>query len=360
MYCSKCGKQIKEGSKFCVYCGVSLEEKDKKPEQTPKKKNGNLKKEIVIAVLAFMAGSAVTYGYFKSNIAGKGADQETIYAHAEKNEDAAEEDIKESTEESADETISEIVQETESTAGWKQTEYGWWYDNGDGSCTTNGWQNIDGNWYCFNESGYMRTGWIISDGNDYYCNPDGTMAVNTWIDGMYYVGSDGAMYRKNVTPDGYKIDKNGKAAGSIGPMLDKNEYLGVYDEWGFTGLGSCLKITAISEDRIQGSYVSLEYAGYADFDVPLRENQFEIRLKGVTLENIDGEIEGWIGENGETYTEKFALASLEGQPAMYYMDNLDYMDQEFPSNMYQLKYDTLANDERFEYTYSMATGDYWR
>lgn len=60
---------------------------------------------------------------------------------------------------------------------WNYTEYGWWYDWGDGTCATTGWHWIDGNndgiaeCYYFNES--------------YYCVP--------WT----------------VTPDGYLLDGNG-------------------------------------------------------------------------------------------------------------------------------------------------------
>ena len=38
----------------------------------------------------------------------------------------------------------------------------------------------------------MVTGWIqFTPGEWYYLNPDGSMAVNTVIDGIYQIGSDG-------------------------------------------------------------------------------------------------------------------------------------------------------------------------
>lgn len=92
---------------------------------------------------------------------------------------------------------------------WNQTGYGWWYDNGNGSYTVNDWQYIDNTWYYFNQDGYMRTGWIPVNGKWYYCHANGAMAHDTWIDGKYYVGSDGALYTNTTTPDGFLVDGNG-------------------------------------------------------------------------------------------------------------------------------------------------------
>ncbi|MBE5988079.1 MAG: hypothetical protein E7250_10150 [Paenibacillaceae bacterium] len=68
---------------------------------------------------------------------------------------------------------------------WKQTGKGWKYDNGNGNYTISNWQQIDNKWYHFNQ--------------------DGDMSHNTWIDGKYYVGADGAMYADATTPDGKKL-----------------------------------------------------------------------------------------------------------------------------------------------------------
>lgn len=93
---------------------------------------------------------------------------------------------------------------------WSQTMYGWWYDNGNGSYTMNDWQYIDNTWYYFNQDGYMCTGWIPVNGKWYYCYGNGAMAQDSWIDGVYYVGSDGAMYVNATTPDGFLVDGNGR------------------------------------------------------------------------------------------------------------------------------------------------------
>lgn len=60
---------------------------------------------------------------------------------------------------------------------WKYSEYGWWYDRGDGTCAPTGWHWIDGNNDGIAECYYF---------NEYcYCVP--------W----------------SVTPDGYLLDANG-------------------------------------------------------------------------------------------------------------------------------------------------------
>ena len=54
---------------------------------------------------------------------------------------------------------------------WKQDARGWWYENDNGTYTTNAWQTIDG------------------------------------IE--YYFGSDGYLLTNTTTPDGFKVDANG-------------------------------------------------------------------------------------------------------------------------------------------------------
>ena len=72
---------------------------------------------------------------------------------------------------------------------WKRNNKGWWYENPDGSYPYDDWKKIDGKWYYFDSKGYMES--------------------NKWI-GNYYVGSSGAMLVNTTTPDGYRVDENGK------------------------------------------------------------------------------------------------------------------------------------------------------
>lgn len=57
-------------------------------------------------------------------------------------------------------------------ANWKQNETGWWYEEENGNYIKTDWKLINGKWYYFGEDGYL--------------------------------------YTNKVTPDGYKVDKNGE------------------------------------------------------------------------------------------------------------------------------------------------------
>ncbi|WP_238916071.1 copper amine oxidase N-terminal domain-containing protein [Clostridium sp. YIM B02555] len=55
-----------------------------------------------------------------------------------------------------------------------------------------GWKLINNKWYYMNNDGTTKKGWIKTNSNWYYVYDNGEMAVNT------------------TTPDGYKVDKDGK------------------------------------------------------------------------------------------------------------------------------------------------------
>ncbi len=113
--------------------------------------------------------------------------------------------------------------------GWRKIGSSWYYFSSSGALTT-GWQKVGGSWYYldmttgkmatgwlkignarywFSSSGAMATGWKKVGNNWYYFADSGAMAKNRWV-GNYYLGSDGAMLRSTVTPDGYRVDANGK------------------------------------------------------------------------------------------------------------------------------------------------------
>ena len=79
---------------------------------------------------------------------------------------------------------------------WRRDEHGWYYmlnvDAGMGY-VKNSWTKDNGKWYYFDNWGYMyRNAWINYKGNS------------------YYVGAEGAMWYNARTPDGYRVDVNGK------------------------------------------------------------------------------------------------------------------------------------------------------
>ena len=89
----------------------------------------------------------------------------------------------------------------ERQAMWKKNNTGWWYENADGSYPQSEWKKINGSWYYFGNNGYMLE--------------------SQWI-GNYYVGSNGAMLVNTTTPDGYKVDENGKWIEERQAMWKKN------------------------------------------------------------------------------------------------------------------------------------------
>lgn len=74
-------------------------------------------------------------------------------------------------------SLSVVTTTTAFAGSWQQDSVGWWYQNDDGSFTTNGWQWIDGN----------------SDG----------------IAESYYFDANGYCLMNTTTPDGFLVDANG-------------------------------------------------------------------------------------------------------------------------------------------------------
>ena len=113
-----------------------------------------------------------------------------------------------------------------SNGEWVKEEKGWWFKRQDGSYPKSSWgyESYNGKsyWYYFLDSGYMATGWVDLNGSKYYLFPgsDGWMGRMLtgwqWIDGYcYYFGTDsgnneGHLYRNEKTPDGYRVDNEGR------------------------------------------------------------------------------------------------------------------------------------------------------
>ena len=94
-------------------------------------------------------------------------------------------------------------------------DYGYWYCvKADGSRYESSWAKIGGVWYWFGGSGKMaQSQWLKLGGKWYYFTGSGAMATNKWIKSgtyWYYLGSDGAMLTGTTTPDGYRVDNQGR------------------------------------------------------------------------------------------------------------------------------------------------------
>ena len=74
---------------------------------------------------------------------------------------------------------------------WILDSKGWWYKRADGTYPKAEWMQDKGKWCYFDNEGYMKLGWIL------------------WNAKWYYLGENGDMLLDTITPDGYRIDKDG-------------------------------------------------------------------------------------------------------------------------------------------------------
>ncbi len=123
----------------------------------------------------------------------------------------------------AEEAIAAAGNIPEAAGTWKLC--GWWFEYDDGTYPHNEWDHLWYNdradWYFFDEDGWMIDGWLDWDGNTYYLHTvsDGTRGhmYTGWheIDGVWYYFSEdnatlGALLKDTVTPDGYRVDAEGR------------------------------------------------------------------------------------------------------------------------------------------------------
>ena len=111
------------------------------------------------------------------------------------------------------------TQVTPAFAGsWKNTQSGWNYINDNGAKAV-GWTKTPSGWYYLDTSGLMKTGWLQdADGKWYFLDTakgiqEGKMLTGwNWIDGYcyYFDVQSGALLVNTTTPDGYKVNADGK------------------------------------------------------------------------------------------------------------------------------------------------------
>jgi len=118
------------------------------------------------------------------------------------------------------------------TAGsWKQSGENWSFLDEKGQNVL-GWIYENGSWYYVDpKTGTLRSGWLyLADGSQYFFSNkhDGSFSKMltgwNWIDGncYYFVTEaderEGKLIKDGTTPDGYRVDKDGKwvdASGNI-------------------------------------------------------------------------------------------------------------------------------------------------
>lgn len=128
-----------------------------------------------------------------------------------------------------DGNTSYVAPEGEKASGFVKVKEVWYYmdPQNDNNMAVSSWREVNGKHYWFDNNGAMQTGWI-QDGHFWYYlenNPGSEnygAAVTGWYlagpDGPWYYFNDGsrtdipfgAMYTDCMTPDGYRVDKDGK------------------------------------------------------------------------------------------------------------------------------------------------------
>ena len=111
------------------------------------------------------------------------------------------------------------TQVTPAFAGsWKKEQSGWSYINDNGAKAV-GWTKTPSGWYYLDSTGLIKTGWLQDvDGKWYFLDTakgiqEGKMLTGwSWIDGYcYYLDiQSGTLLVNTTTPDGYKVNADGK------------------------------------------------------------------------------------------------------------------------------------------------------
>ena len=218
--CDTCGKKIDADSKFCAYCGIPVNVdgnipklqkelkgenaidvikfyRDKEKSGESKKVNMNFPFSFVFSIALVMLIVGIAFGYFLRPILKRVIDDYNFRKMIDSSDISDTKDIMhyksvESYEVAPTETSQPVIEKGEK------------------------WLMVDGFYYCFDDEGLpIIDDWVTEvdeDGNEnkYYFDIDGKLVVNSWIDGEYYVGSDGAMLKDQETPDGAYVDEDGR------------------------------------------------------------------------------------------------------------------------------------------------------
>ena len=234
--CDTCGRKIDDDAIFCPYCGIPLNvDGNIKPLQKElrgegavdvlelyrkaderngikPRKSGDLKLSVVatFSIIFFMlviVFSTFILPIIKRKIADyqlkKELESAAIYDEIQFNESSG----------------GVIVETSQPVIELKDT-----------------WIRRDGFFYAFDKNGDpVVDDWVTeTDENGeeqkYYFDIDGRLVVNSWIDGEYYVGSDGAMLKDQATPDGAYVDEDGRVLLQMGEGVEVTRETYVYYE----------------------------------------------------------------------------------------------------------------------------------
>ncbi|MBF0992764.1 MAG: prolyl oligopeptidase family serine peptidase [Granulicatella sp.] len=94
--------------------------------------------------------------------------------------------------------------------GWVKVSNQWYYLSNTGAMET-GWVKVSNQWYYLSSTGAMETGWVKVSNQWYYLSNTGAMEIG-WVQvksSWYYLNKSGALLTNTVTPDGYRVNRDG-------------------------------------------------------------------------------------------------------------------------------------------------------
>ena len=167
-----------------------------------------------------------------------------------------------------------------------------------------------------------KTGWVQIEGKWYYLDDDHEPLTDQWIDGIYYVDSDGVMLRDTTTPDGHKVDKNGEiismtgqAYGAYYAELEKIEES--FGESGIVSSDVALQDTDKYHDMTGLSLVRLidfNRDGLEEMLVVYQDTgdlKYHFRVYGYEDEKLKLYIDDMVGGNGNPMVYAVGTESLD-------------------------------------------------
>ena len=235
--CDTCGKMNDEDAVYCAYCGIPLDvdgnikslqkvlrgekaldvlevyRKEEKRRGVKNSKINNSKLTLVMSSMIVLCMLLIVFFTFLLPIVKKMISDYKLKKELE-NSAIHSELILTPTEESTIEETSQPILDLKDK-----------------------WIKRDGYFYAFDEEGDpVVDDWVTeTDENGeeqkYYFDIDGRLVVNSWIDGEYYVGSDGAMLKNQETPDGAFVDEDGRVLLQMGEGVAVTRETHVYYEF---------------------------------------------------------------------------------------------------------------------------------
>lgn len=166
------------------------------------------------------------------------------------------------------------------------------------------------------------TGWVEREHNWYYLDEDHEPLTDQWIDNIYYVGSDGAMLRDTITPDGRSVDKNGEVISMTGKAYRAyyTELKRLESKFGNTGIVSS-EVSSQDENQYK-DMTGVGLIKLLDFNrdglnemlvayYNLKDEKYHFRVYGYKKDQLEMYVDDVMGGNGNPMVYAVGTESLD-------------------------------------------------